>query len=85
VLKRQKKIIKLLNMKKITLPIILCLVLILQACGSKKDMLYLQDLDNYSNSKVSYVSPNIQPNDILKVEVSDLNPLVAAPFNINSA
>jgi polysaccharide export outer membrane protein len=47
-------------------------------------MLYLQDLDTYNNTVVSYVSPTIQPNDILKVTVSDLNPVVAAPFNIGS-
>jgi polysaccharide export outer membrane protein len=47
-------------------------------------MLYLQDLDSYNNTAVSYVSPTIQPNDILKVTVSDLNPVVAAPFNIGS-
>lgn len=44
----------------------------------------MQDLDNYANSTINYTSPKIQPNDILKVEVGDLNPLVAAPFNINN-
>jgi polysaccharide export outer membrane protein len=46
-------------------------------------MLYLQDLDNYSNSTLTYATTKIQPNDILKIDVSDLNPVVAAPFNIN--
>lgn len=46
-------------------------------------MLYLQDLDMYSNAPLNYTTTKIQPNDILKIEVSDLNPLVAAPFNIN--
>lgn len=48
-------------------------------------MLYLQDLDMYSNAPLNYTTTKIQPNDILKIEVSDLNPLVAAPFNINRA
>jgi polysaccharide export outer membrane protein len=47
-------------------------------------MLYLQDLDTYDNTAVSYASTSIQPNDILRVTVSDLNPVVAAPFNISS-
>lgn len=47
-------------------------------------MLYLQDLDKYTNSNLTYSSPKIQPNDILKVDVGDLNPLVAAPFNTSS-
>jgi polysaccharide export outer membrane protein len=47
-------------------------------------MLYLQDIDNYSNSTLNYATTKIQPNDILKIEVSDINPVVAAPFNVNS-
>jgi polysaccharide export outer membrane protein len=46
-------------------------------------MLYLQDIDEYKNSKLTYTSTKIQPNDILNIEVSDLNPVVAAPFNKN--
>jgi len=46
-------------------------------------MLYLQDIDKYKNSKLTYASTKIQPNDILNIEVSDLNPIVAAPFSKN--
>jgi polysaccharide export outer membrane protein len=56
----------------------------MQSCATKKKMLYLQDLDTYNNSAVSYASTSIQPNDILKITVSDLNPIVAAPFNSSS-
>jgi polysaccharide export outer membrane protein len=49
---------------------------------TRKEVLYLQDVNSYSNSSVPYVTSKIQPNDILKIEVSDLNPIVAAPFNI---
>jgi len=69
-------------MKKIIFPMML-LLLFLQSCSTKKQMLYLQDLDNYSNSTLTYATTKIQPNDILKIDVSDLNPVVAAPFNIN--
>jgi polysaccharide export outer membrane protein len=70
-------------MKNFLLPIMLML-LFLQSCTTKKQMLYLQDLDKYSNSNLTYVTTKIQPNDILKIEVSDLNPAVAAPFNVSS-
>jgi polysaccharide export outer membrane protein len=71
-------------MKKIFLSIILLPLVMLVSCTTKKEMLYLQDVDRYANSNVKYTSPLIQPNDILKIDVGDLNPLVAAPFNINN-
>jgi len=71
-------------MKKIALSIILLPLLILQSCTTKKQMLYLQDLDRYTNTTINYASPVIQPNDILKIDVGDLNPIVAAPFNMNT-
>ncbi|UFH45657.1 polysaccharide biosynthesis/export family protein [Flavobacterium galactosidilyticum] len=48
-------------------------------------MLYLQDVDEYSNSVINYTTSKIQANDILKVDISDLNPIVAAPFNNNAS
>lgn len=71
-------------MNKILLSIVLLLLLMLQSCTTKKQMLYLQDLDKYSNTTLNYVSTKIQPNDILKIDVGDLNPLVSAPFNMNT-
>lgn len=72
-------------MKKFFLTIILLPLLILQSCTTKRQMLYLQDLDKYANSTLNYASTKIQPNDILKIDVGDLNPLVAAPFNMTVA
>ncbi|MCW2118507.1 polysaccharide biosynthesis/export family protein [Flavobacterium sp. 7A] len=72
-------------MKKLPISILLLLVLVLQSCGSKKKMLYVQDLDEYDNTALVYTTSKIQPNDILRVDVSDLNPIVAAPFNIQSS
>lgn len=66
--------------KKFLLMIFLPL-LMLQSCTTRKQMLYLQDLDQYANSPLNYTSTKIQPNDILKIEVGDLNAAVAAPFN----
>jgi len=71
-------------MKRVFLTAILLLSLMFQSCTTKKNMLYLQDLDQYSNSTLNYTSTKIQPNDILKIEVGDINPLVAAPFNMST-
>jgi polysaccharide export outer membrane protein len=68
-------------MKKILFALLLSQLLLLQSCATKKNMLYLQDLDAYNNSAVSFATIPIQPNDILKITISDLNPLVSAPFN----
>ncbi|HJR99353.1 MAG TPA: polysaccharide biosynthesis/export family protein [Flavobacterium sp.] len=72
-------------MKKRHLPIILLLLLIVQSCTTRKQTLYLQDLDAYSNSAIKYPMTPIQPNDILKIDVGDVNPTVAAPFNRTSS
>lgn len=72
-------------MKKQTLLLLALIVLLSQSCATKRKMLYLQDLDKYSDVDVNYVEANIQVNDILKVDISDLNPSVAAPFNLATA
>jgi polysaccharide export outer membrane protein len=71
-------------MKKKILPISLFILLILQSCMTRKEVLYVQDINAYANSNVPYVATKIQPNDILKIDISDLNPVVTAPFNINA-
>ncbi|TDO97077.1 polysaccharide biosynthesis/export family protein [Flavobacterium sp. 245] len=71
-------------MKKNLLLIILLPIWIFQSCTTRKEMLYLQDVDKYNGANLNYVSTKIQTNDILKIEVGDLNPVVAAPFNISS-
>lgn len=72
-------------MKNKIVHIILLVFLTLQSCTTKKQMLYLQDVDEYSNSVINYTTSKIQANDILKVDISDLNPIVAAPFNNNAS
>ena len=73
------------DMKKFSLLLILLFLFMLQSCTTRKQMLYLQDLDTYANSTLNYASTKVQPNDILKIDVSDLNPIVAAPFNNSTA
>jgi polysaccharide export outer membrane protein len=52
----------------------------LQSCVSKKEMLYLQDIETF-NSEVSYNNQILQVDDILKISVGALIPEAAIPFN----
>ncbi|MBO3100289.1 polysaccharide biosynthesis/export family protein [Gelidibacter pelagius] len=53
----------------------------LNSCASKKDVLYLQDIDTKGVGAIPYQSPSIQPNDILKITVESLSPEAALPYN----
>ncbi|MFT5250917.1 MAG: polysaccharide export outer membrane protein [bacterium] len=61
--------------------IIAVLFLLLSSCVSKKEILYLQDAADYNNTPLNYSIPKIQPNDILKIEVSALVAESAVPYN----
>lgn len=60
--------------------IILALTL-LQACVSKKDVLYLQNANTIDVSTVSFSKTSIQVNDILKISIGSLVPEAAIPYN----
>jgi len=57
------------------------LVLVLQSCASKKDILYFQDAQMLPPQQIHYESPKIQPNDILDIKVSALITETALPYN----
>jgi polysaccharide biosynthesis/export protein len=57
------------------------ILLSLLSCSTKKDILYLQNLDKYNNSKVFIANNSIQPGDILNIKVSTLSSDASAPFN----
>lgn len=61
--------------------IIIFTTLFLNSCANKKEILYMQDSDSYNNSTITYSSPTIQPNDILKITVGALEPETALPYN----
>jgi polysaccharide export outer membrane protein len=61
--------------------IIVCLGL-LSSCSTKKEILYLQDIDDYNNTTVVYPDNKIQPNDILSIIISSGSISEAsAPYN----
>ena len=53
----------------------------LSSCVSKKEILYLQDVDAYATNQITYTNAEIQPNDALRIDVSALNPGSAIPYN----
>lgn len=63
-----------------------CLILLLMSsCASKKEILYMQDSDNYDNIPMAFSSPKIQINDILKIDIGALIEESAMPYNKSSA
>lgn len=58
------------------------LILLLQSCASKKDVLYLQDVKTDTPVDVGVSIPTLQPNDILSVKITALNLEAAQPYNI---
>jgi polysaccharide export outer membrane protein len=52
-----------------------------QSCVSKKQMLYLQDIDAVNSQQVPYNNHTIQVDDILKISVGALMPEAAIPYN----
>jgi len=56
---------------------------ILTSCVSKKEILYLQDIEKIaSNNEAMFSNPVIQPNDILSINVTAFDMEAAAPFNL---
>ncbi|MDB9993760.1 polysaccharide biosynthesis/export family protein [Flavobacteriaceae bacterium] len=70
---------KILKIKIITIGFII----LLQSCVSKKEILYLQDLDSYTPTELSYNNSEIQVDDVLKITIGTLMPEAAIPFNKN--
>jgi len=66
-------------LKKISYTFII--VGLLQSCVSKKQMLYLQDVDIVNSQEVSYNNHTLQVDDILKISVGALMPEAALPYN----
>ena len=59
-------------------------LLFLCSCVSKKELLYLQDIQALNNSKVITSQNLLQENDILKIDVTSLEVDASIPYNKNS-
>ena len=57
------------------------LVIMLQSCSTKKEILYFQDANTIGPQNITYETPKIQPNDILNITVGALIPETALPYN----
>lgn len=58
------------------------LLLLLQSCATKKDILYFQDSTEYKSSPIEYAGSLIQSNDILSITVGAKIPETVIPYNI---
>lgn len=56
-------------------------LIVLNSCATKKEVLYLQDIDSRGIGEIAYQIPTIQPNDILKISIESLSPEAAVPYN----
>ena len=54
---------------------------VFSSCVSKKELLYLQDIQTYNNSEVTFSNSIIQENDILKIDVTSLETSASIPYN----
>ena len=61
--------------------LIFSIITLFQSCVSKKQMLYLQDLDSVNGQEITYINNTIQVDDILKISVGALMPEAAIPYN----
>ncbi|WP_433863478.1 polysaccharide biosynthesis/export family protein [Sphingobacterium thalpophilum] len=60
-------------------------MMLLDSCGSRKDMVYLQQDSTQINTLYTQYAPKIQINDILTIVVSAADPKVTVPFNPGSS
>ena len=72
---------KIKNVLNINFFAIAALILLSASCVSKKEILYMQDLDAYSPLELSHNNNTIQIDDILNITVGALMPEAALPYN----
>ena len=64
--------------------LIFSIITLFQSCVSKREMLYLQDVESFNNTEVIFTNHTLQVDDILKISVGALIPEAAIPYNKNS-
>jgi len=60
---------------------LISVLILASSCVSKKNVLYLQDVNTDSERQINYTENKIQINDILSVRISSLYPEAAIPYN----
>ena len=70
-------------MKYNSIFIVFLVFIALTSCATKKDIWYLQDVQDYDGTIVNYSTTTIQPNDILRITVGTLVEEAASAFNMS--
>jgi len=66
-----------------TISVLSIVLILLNSCASKKDVLLLQDIENYQSiNDTSKNTIRIKKNDLLSINVSSVDRKSAAPFNL---
>lgn len=60
------------------------ITLLLSSCASRKDILYLQDLDKDKGiaESIKFTAPTFKTDDRITINISSVNPEAARPFNL---
>jgi len=72
---------RLLSKYGLTLVLTAVVLMIFNSCGSRKNMVYLQQDSSQINTLYEQYVPKIQVNDILTIVVTAADPKVTVPFN----
>ena len=64
-------------------PFLVIFLILLSSCSTKKNIIYLQNLDESYDYSINYGEYKIQLDDILKIDVSSSNEELSAIFNQN--
>lgn len=71
--------------QKVFNKVLLLSILIIYSCVSKKQILYMQDINEKYISEVTLSNYTLQKNDILKIDVTSLETKASIPYNKVSA
>ena len=63
--------------------LVLFLIPFIFSCTPKKDILYYQNIETMAQEKLNSYEIRIQPDDLLKINISAEDPTITAPFNLN--
>ena len=56
-------------------------LVLLSSCSSKRNVVYLQEIDNYKSKSFNYADHITKNDDILKISIHTIKPEASAIFN----